>query len=125
MRVLSFAAEQVRQGKVKLEQLAWPLSLARRTLNEVLSDKPAAFSWKELLQGHPFSAEQRRHFLEIQPALDFKKLQPGLAAEQGIRQAAAQLDLKQKLGATVSLTGQVPMMTSNSRSYVTARYATR
>ena len=109
MRVLSFAAEQVRQGQVKLEQLDWPLSLARRTLNEVLSDKPAAFSWKELLQGHPFSAEQRRHFLEIQPALDFKKLQPGLAAEQGIRQAAAQFDLKQKLGATVSLTGQVPM----------------
>ena len=104
-----FAAEEARQGRIKLDQLSWPLSLAGRTLNDVLSGRPAAFSWKELLQGHPSSAQERRHFLEIQPALDFSKLQPGLAAEEGIRQAASQLGLQQKLGATVSLTGQVPM----------------
>jgi hypothetical protein len=109
MRVLSFAAEEATQGRIKLEQLNWPLSLAGKTLDDLLSGKPAAFSWKELLQGHPSSAEERRHFLEIQPALNFNMLQPGSAAEQGIRQAASQLDLKQRLGATVRLTGQVPM----------------
>jgi hopanoid biosynthesis associated RND transporter like protein HpnN len=109
MHVLAFAAEQVKQGRMKLEQLKWPLSLAEKTLDEVLSGKPASFSWKELLQGHASTAEQRRHFLEIQPTLNFDKLQPGLAAEQGIQQAAEHLDLKQKLGATVDLTGQIPM----------------
>jgi hopanoid biosynthesis associated RND transporter like protein HpnN len=109
MNVLSLSASQVRHGRLKLEQLNWPLRLATETLNNVLSGKPAAFSWKELLQGHHSPAEGRRHFLEVEPHLDFTKLQPGSAADQGIHQAAAQLDLQQKFGATVSLTGQVPM----------------
>jgi len=109
MNVLSFAAGEVRQGRLKLEQLKWPLTLANETLNDVLSGEPAAFSWKELLQGHHSPAEGRRHFLEVEPQLDFTKLQPGSAADQGIHQAAAQLDLQQKFGATVKLTGQVPM----------------
>ncbi|HUN96140.1 MAG TPA: MMPL family transporter [Bradyrhizobium sp.] len=109
MNILSFAAGEVRQGRLKLDQLKWPLTLASETLNDVLSGKPAAFSWKELLQGRHSSAAERRHFLEIEPHLDFTKLQPGSAADQGIDQAAAQLDLQRKYGATVGLTGQVPM----------------
>ena len=109
MNVLSFAASQVRQGRIKLEQLNWPLTLGSETLDDVLGGRPAAFSWKELLQGHHSPAEQRRHFLEIEPHLDFAKLQPGAAADQGIHQSAAQLGLQQKFGATVRLTGQVPM----------------
>jgi len=109
MNVLSFAADQVRQGRLKLEQLNWPLTLANETLNDVLSGKTAAFSWKDLLQGHHSASEGRRHFLEIEPHLDFTKLQPGSAADQGIHQAAAQLELQQRFGATVSLTGRVPM----------------
>jgi hypothetical protein len=109
MNVLSFTAGEVRQGRLKIEQLNWPLTLANATLNNLLSGKPATFSWKELLLGHQSPAEQRRHFLEVEPHLDFTKLQPGSAADQGIHQAAAQLDLQQKFGATVRLTGQVPM----------------
>jgi len=109
LRILSFAADQVRAGRMKLDQLNWPLSLARQTLQDTLSGKAATFSWKELLEGHPAPLEQRRHFLEIEPALNFKALQPGRAAEDGIHHAAAQLDVKNKLGATVKLTGQVPM----------------
>jgi uncharacterized protein len=51
MTALSFAAEGIRGGRIRLEQLAWPLSLADRTLSDVLSRKPATFSWQELLQG--------------------------------------------------------------------------
>lgn len=120
MRVLAFVAEEARQGRIKLEQLNWPLSLASKQLNDVLAGKPAAFSWKELLQGYASPAEQRRHFLEIEPKLDFSKLQPGLNAERGIQQAATQLNLKQKLGATVSLTGQVPM---NDQQFSVIRYS--
>src|SRR6185312_3466417 len=109
LRVLSFAADQVRAGRMKLDQLNWPLSLARQTLQDTLSGKAATFSWKELLEGHPAPLEQRRHFLEIEAALNFQALQPGRVAEDGIHHAAAQLDVKNKLGATVKLTGQVPM----------------
>ena len=109
MNVLSFAANQVRHRHIKLEQLSWPLTLAEETLKNVLSGKAAAFSWKELLQGHHASVEARRHFLAIQPHLDFNKLQPGAEADRGIHQAAAQLNLQQRFGANVRLTGRVPM----------------
>ncbi|WP_349543419.1 MMPL family transporter [Bradyrhizobium sp. ARR65] len=109
MDVLSSAAQGVQAGRLKLEQLAWPLSLAKNTLNDVLAGRPAFFSWQELLQGHALPVHQRRHFVEIAPKLDFAALQPGRAAAEGIHQAAADLKLKENLGATVSLTGQVPM----------------
>jgi uncharacterized protein len=109
MNALSFAAELVQAGKIKIDQLAWPLSLAEQTLNNVLLGKPASFSWQELVQGHPLPADRLRHFLEIAPKLDFKALQPGRAAEVAIHRAATDLSLKRKLDATVQLTGQVPM----------------
>lgn len=107
--VLGSAAQAVRSGSLKLEQLAWPLSLTKATLQDVLAGKPAFFSWQELLQGHTLVSDQTRHFVEVAPSLDFAALQPGRAATDGIKKAAADLKLKQAFGATVSLTGQVPM----------------
>ena len=109
MRTLSLGAEGVLAGKVTLDQLAWPLSLADQTLSDVLDGKPAAFSWQELMQGHKLPADRLRHFIEVQPTLDFSELQPGHKATEAIRRAAADLDLKGHYGATVELTGQVPM----------------
>ena len=83
MTALSSAAEGVRAGRIKLEQLAWPLSLADQTLSDVLSDRPATFSWQELLQGQPLPARQLRHFIAVQPKLDFAELQPGRKAQRG------------------------------------------
>ncbi|MFZ2109819.1 MAG: MMPL family transporter [Roseiarcus sp.] len=108
MKVLAAAADSV-PARIGLEQLAWPLSLAKQTLGDVLSGKPAFFSWQELLQGHALPASQLRHFVEVAPRLDFAAIQPGLAAEQGINKAAADMNLSSKLGATVGLTGEVPM----------------
>ena len=109
MNALASASEGVKAGEIKLAQMAWPLSLAKQTLSDVLSSKPAFFSWQELLQGHILPASQLRHFVEVAPKLNFSALQPGHAAEQGIHKATADLSLTNRLGATVSLTGQVPM----------------
>jgi hopanoid biosynthesis associated RND transporter like protein HpnN len=109
MKALSFAARGVAGGQVKIDQLAWPLGLAEKTLSEVLSDKPATFSWQELVHGKPTQSRQLRHFIEIDPLLDFGALQPGAKATAGVRQAAADLDIGGKFGAKVDLTGQVPM----------------
>src|SRR3979411_1327885 len=118
--VLSFAADGVRADRLKLEQLAWPLSLADRTLSDVLSGKPATFSWQELLQSQPPPAKQLRHLIGVQPTLDFAELQPGRKAEEGIRRAAGDLDLQNKFGATVDLTGEVPM---NDDQFSVIRYS--
>jgi len=109
MKALSFATEGVKVGEIKLDQLAWPLSLTDKTLGDLLAGKPATFSWRELLQGHPSSGVQLRHFLEVQPKLDFTALQPGHAATNGIHQAADDLKLAETFGAKVDLTGQVPL----------------
>jgi len=109
MNTLSFAAKGVLGGQIKPDGLAWPLSLAEKTLNDVLSGKRATFSWQELVRGRPPDTTQLRHFIEIQPVLDFTSLQPGHKATERIRETAADLKLKENLGATVQLTGQVPM----------------
>ena len=108
MTALSFAVEGVHAGRIKLEQLAWPLSRADQTLSDVLAGKPATFSWQELLQGKP-PEKQLRHLISVQPTLDFAELQPGHKAEEAIRRTASDLDLQNKFGATVALTGEVPM----------------
>ncbi|KJC56663.1 hopanoid biosynthesis associated RND transporter HpnN [Bradyrhizobium sp. LTSPM299] len=109
MKALSFVTGGVQGGEVKLDQLVWPLSMADRTLNDVLSGKPATFSWQELIQGSPPSATQLRHFIEVQPVLDFQSLQPGRKATDAIRHAAADLKLSEKFSANVELTGPVPL----------------
>jgi uncharacterized protein len=109
LKALSFAVQGVEGGQVKIDQFAWPLSLADKTLSDVLSGKAATFSWQELTRGQPAKPSQLRHFVEINPVLDFGELQPGARATSEIRQAVADLDLVRKFGAKVQLTGQVPM----------------
>jgi len=109
MKALSFAAQGVEGGEVKIDQLVWPLSLADKTLSEVLSGHAATFSWQELMNGEAVQSRQLRHFIEINPVLDFGALQPGGKATAGVRQAASDLDLGGKFGAKVDLTGEVPM----------------
>jgi hypothetical protein len=109
MKALSFVAGGVQGGEVKLDQLVWPLSMADRTLSDVLGGRPATFSWQELIQGSPPPAVQLHHFIEIQPVLDFEALQPGRKATDGIRRSAADLKLGEKFGAKVELTGPVPL----------------
>src|SRR5258708_12548807 len=52
---------------------------------------------------------QLRHFIEVQPILDFAAMQPGRKATDGIQRTAANLKLGEKFGAKVELTGPVPM----------------
>ena len=120
MNTLSFASAGVKGGQIGLEQLAWPLSLADRTLSDVLAGRPATFCWQALLQGHPLPGKQLRHFVEVQPVLDFSALQPGHKAEEGLRRVAADLHLQDNFSATVDLTGQVPM---NDERFSVIRYS--
>jgi hopanoid biosynthesis associated RND transporter like protein HpnN len=99
----------VQQGKLTLDAMQRPMSMAAASIEQGLAGKPPLFSWQELLTGEKPAATQLRHFISVDPVLDFSQLEPGRASSEAIRQAAADLHLADRFGARVRLTGQVPM----------------
>ena len=92
-------------GKVHLSGMAPLLSSSAKTLDEVLAGRPAALSWRA--QVDPGTVA--RAFVQVQPVLDYSALEAGAAADQQIRQIAADLHLRERYGATVRLTGPRPL----------------
>jgi len=109
IRALQYGMLGVQSGKLKLDDMIWPLTLATNTLDQVNANKPATFSWQVLVQGHEATSNDLVRFLKIEAVLDYSELQPGLKASNAIRQAAADLNLGSAYQARVRLTGPVPM----------------
>jgi uncharacterized protein len=106
---LSFGTMGVQGGQVKLDEVARPLNILADTLDAVLAGDPTSFSWRVLVKGKPAEAKELRRFIEVHPILDFTALEPGKAASDAIRQAAADLKLPSEYGASVRLTGPIPL----------------
>jgi hopanoid biosynthesis associated RND transporter like protein HpnN len=85
------------------------LNRASDTVEKVLDGQPAFFSWREMITGEKAETSATRRFVEIHPVLDYAALQPGQKATDAIRSAADKLKLKERFGATVRLTGSVPI----------------
>jgi len=109
IRALQFGLLGVQGGRITLDNMAWPMTLAANTLDQVNANQPASFSWRVLVQGHEASPEDLRRFLKIQAVLDYSELEPGRKPVDAIRQAAVDLDLASVDRARVRLTGPVPM----------------
>jgi uncharacterized protein len=108
-RMLSLGLIGVQNRMVTLDALARPLSMASTTLEDVLAGRPASFSWQAMVSGQDPRPADLRRLIEVRPVLDFSALQPGEASSNAIRQAASDLQLKQKYQARVRLTGSVPI----------------
>ncbi|MGA8559456.1 MAG: MMPL family transporter, partial [Pseudolabrys sp.] len=108
-RTISLGLIGVQNQMVTLDALTRPLSMASTTLENVLSGRPASFSWQAMVSGHQPAQSDLRRLIEVRPVLDFSALQPGQASSNAIRQAASDLQLAQKYQARVRLTGSVPM----------------
>jgi hopanoid biosynthesis associated RND transporter like protein HpnN len=108
-RALSFALLGVQSGQVKLEDIQRAFTMPADTIDRVLDGQPATFSWQQLLSGKPPTISERRHIIDVVPILDFTVLQPGQAASDAIRKAAADLNLATNYQARVRLTGPVAM----------------
>ncbi len=108
-QMLSLGLAGVQSKQIQLDDLARPMSMAGDTIERTLADRPAAFSWLELLRGHKPAAGELRRFIEVQPVLDYSALEPGKASSDAIRRAAQELDLASRYQARVRLTGVVPM----------------
>ncbi|MDB5656990.1 MAG: hypothetical protein JWQ94_4603, partial [Tardiphaga sp.] len=99
----------VRRGQLKLDATAPTFNTVSQTIEDVLKNGTAAFSWRGLASPEPLTASDKRGFIEVKPVLDFQALEPGKTATDAIRKAAADLDISGKYGARVRLTGPVPI----------------
>jgi uncharacterized protein len=106
LNALSLGLMGVQKGQIRLDELARPMSMASDTVEEALAGQPTVFSWQGLARGR---TPELRHFIEVEPVLDFTALQPGRAASDTVLQAVRNLDLESDDQARVRLTGLVPM----------------
>jgi hopanoid biosynthesis associated RND transporter like protein HpnN len=95
----------LKSNRLTLDDFARPLTLVSDSLDDVLAQRPAPFSWRALTEGSALSRNELRGFIEVHPVLDFNSLQPGQTAEDAIRRAAAPIAARNQ--ATVHLTGPV------------------
>ena len=107
--VLEFGLQGAQRGQYSRDSMTRPLNQVAETVEKVLAGQPAPFSWKELSSDQPLTDSDKRELFLIRPVLDFKALEPGGAATDAIRKAAADLDLAGKYNARVRLTGPVPI----------------
>ena len=108
-QALSFGLMGAQAGEGGLAPLARVFDSAAAAVETVLDGKSAHFSWRELVSGKTPTTDDLRRFIEVHPVLDYSALEPGKKATDAIRKAAAGLQLKEKLGAGVRLTGSVPI----------------
>ncbi|TAM06427.1 MAG: RND transporter [Paraburkholderia sp.] len=98
----------LQMGQVKLPQMATLLGSAADVVDRVVAGKPAAFSWRGLVDKDS-AAQPAFSFLTVQPVLNFGSLKAGANASEAIRATAASLHLDTEFGAHVRLTGEQPL----------------
>ncbi|GGC99244.1 MMPL family transporter [Undibacterium terreum] len=107
-------------GQVKLGDMAPLLDQSALTLERVLATQPAALSWTALaapeagvdIQAAPSASGKpamSSSFVTVSPVLDYSNLEAGSDAAEAIRATAKQLNLQQRFGASVRLTGPQPL----------------
>lgn len=99
----------VQGGQLELDSLAPVFDRFSKTFEDALADRPANFSWQELLTGKQSRPGESRKFIDIVPKLDYSALEPGKQATDAVRQAAVDARLGPDYQATLRLTGSVPI----------------
>ncbi len=108
MSALSLTLRGVQARRIPLDSLAPQFNSFSSAIENSLADRPAWFSWRELLSGQPAAQQDTRQFVEIYPVLDFNSLKPGENATDAVRETAANLkladsDVKVRLTGTVAI----------------------
>ncbi len=106
MSAISLGLRGVQARRITLNSLAPQFDSFSNTVDDVLANRPASFSWRSLLSGQAPSKRETRQLIEISPILDFNDLEPGSKATEAIRSTVADLHLPQE-GVLVRLTGPV------------------
>jgi len=106
---LSQSLDGIREGKAKLDDLTPAFAAIADALQAQAQGKDPAFSWRTLIGGRTANPLELRHFVAIQPLVDFNNLQAGSKATAAIRETASRLGLVPEKGVRVRLTGSVAL----------------
>ncbi|MGH6888065.1 MAG: MMPL family transporter [Rhizomicrobium sp.] len=108
LNALSAGLTGVEKHAVALDALSKPLNAGADTVDDVLHDRPAHFSWQAL--ANPTGSRTNLvRFIEVAPVMDYRALQPGRPAAGAIENIVRRLGLAARYQARVRLTGLVPM----------------
>lgn len=108
-QALSMSLQGVAIGRITLDAMARPLTMAADAIENVLAGRQVAFSWQVLASGAPATSGQLNQILAMYPVLDYGALQPGNRATAAVGQAATDAHLQSNYQAAVHLTGTVPL----------------
>ena len=105
-----FISKGVQSKQGTFDQFDQPIVSMNAALDNILADKPAFFSWQNLLSnGEKPSGRQLRKFIQITPVLDYAALEPGEKPIAFVKESIKALNLNEATGARVRITGQVPI----------------
>ncbi len=99
----------VERGEADLSQMDPELEAFRRTIADAANEHPRPLSWETLLAGDLAAQAGKYRFVLVQPKLDYGALEPGGAATQAIRAAAANLPWVKAGQSRVRITGSVAL----------------
>jgi hopanoid biosynthesis associated RND transporter like protein HpnN len=96
-------------GQLHLSDMAPLLRRSANAIDGALNGQRAALSWRAMAATNDATDGTRRSLIELRPVLNYSDLEPGVASARAIRAAAADLHLAQRYGASVALTGAIPL----------------
>jgi hopanoid biosynthesis associated RND transporter like protein HpnN len=109
MDALSLVLQGVQHHAIKLDDLQRPLAAFSTAIEQVDAGKLPDFSWRTLIMARAADPRELRHFILVQPVLDFGALEPGARAVAAIRAAAAESGFGTDPRVRIRLTGPVPL----------------
>ncbi|MDD3371336.1 MAG: MMPL family transporter, partial [Alphaproteobacteria bacterium] len=92
-------------------QIQKPLAEVAATMNAALNGQDRFLNLGKMMpeRSDAFAARELRRYIVAKPVLDYSALQPGAAASDAVRKAAAELGLTGASGVRVRLTGSTPL----------------
>jgi len=109
LSALGLIAQGVEAGQANLEPFEPSLRAFHLALADAAAGHAKVMSWERLLAGSVSDLAGKYHFVLTQPRLDPGAMQPGAAASQALRDAAAKLEFVRTGRARVRLTGEVAL----------------
>jgi uncharacterized protein len=106
---LDLLAQGAAHGDVPASDLNGPFNAISAGIEAALDNHYAPLSWQTLLSGRSPDPRELRHFILVQPVLDYDALQPGARATRVIRGQANSLGLTLDRGVRVRITGDVAL----------------
>src|SRR5215469_10180218 len=106
---LDLLAQGAEHGDVPASDLDGPFKAISAAIEAALQGKYAPLSWQTLLSGRNADPRELRHFILVQPVLDYDALQPGQRATFAIIGQVRSLGLTPDRGVRVRITGEVAL----------------